>query len=315
MDCVNHSGVTATAFCQNCGRPLCPNCVRHGAGGQILCEPCFVAWQTVPNPFVAPPVGVPNPSAAAALGLIPGVGAMYNGQFFKGFIHVVIFAVLISISEHYPIFGLFIAAWVLYQSFEAFHTAKARRDGLPVPDPLGLNEVGSWLNLGGKPHDPTAPPTPPYTPGAGAPGTGAGTGAAGGAYQPPYGQYQPPYAGYQAPYTAGQPPYTPPPGYTAPGYVDPNVPPVPPVPVEYWRRKEPIGAVVLIGLGLLFLMGQLDLFHGRFFEFTWPFLLIALGVWLIIRRTGIGSSQSGPGPGGPGPGASGPGAQGPGGSK
>jgi hypothetical protein len=40
-------------------------------------------------------------------------------------------------------------AWVLYQSFEAFHTAKASRDGLPLPDPFGLNEVGSWLNWAG----------------------------------------------------------------------------------------------------------------------------------------------------------------------
>ena len=38
----------------------------------------------------------PNPAAAAVLGLIPGVGAMYNGQFIKGFIHVVIFAVLVT---------------------------------------------------------------------------------------------------------------------------------------------------------------------------------------------------------------------------
>ena len=44
------------------------------------------------------PTGGPNPVAAAVLGLIPGVGAMYNGQFFKGLIHVVIFAVLVSIT-------------------------------------------------------------------------------------------------------------------------------------------------------------------------------------------------------------------------
>src|SRR5258708_37412605 len=171
MDCVNHSGVTATAFCQNCGKALCPNCVRNGAQGQILCEPCFTAWQTVPNPFVGPPPpGVPNPSAAAVLGLIPGVGAMYNGQFFKGLIHVVIFAVLISITEHYGIFGLFIGAWILYQSFEAFRTAKARRDGTPLPDPLGLNEVGNWLNLGAKPNYPGQPGPTPYQPGAPNPG-------------------------------------------------------------------------------------------------------------------------------------------------
>ena len=62
----------------------------------------------------------------------------------------------------------------------------------------------------------------------------------------------------------------------------------PPVPPVYWKRKEPIGAIVLIGLGLLFLLGQLDLFNGRLVEFTWPVLLIGLGVFLMIRRMGDG---------------------------
>lgn len=283
MDCVNHGGVTATAFCQNCGKALCPNCVRNGSAGQILCEPCFQAWQAVPNPFVAPPMpaGIPNPSAAAVLGLIPGVGAMYNGQFFKGLIHVIIFAVLISITEHYGIFGIFIAAWVLYQSFEAFHTAKARRDGLPLPDPLGLNEVGNWLNLGQK--HPYTPPPGAAVPPAGTPGMPpAGT-------ADPYAGYQqPPYqAGYEPPYQSGfqGAPYTP--------YVDPNMPPMPPPPPPgMWRRKEPIGAVVLIALGLMFLLGQLDLFGSWVWKFTWPLMLIGLGVWLMIRR--MGDTKGGP---------------------
>jgi putative Mn2+ efflux pump MntP len=55
-------------------------------------------------------------------------------------------------------------------------------------------------------------------------------------------------------------------------------------PSLYWRRKEPIGAIVLIALGVLFLLGQLDVFHGRMFEFTWPVLLIGLGIWLVVRR-------------------------------
>jgi len=156
MDCVNHSGVTATAYCQTCGKPLCANCVRNAAGGQILCEPCQASWQAFQQPFVVPPSG-PHPSAAAILGLIPGVGAMYNGQFFKGLIHVVIFAVLVSITEYHGIFGIFIGAWCLYQSFEAFHTARALRDGQPPPDPLGLNEVGNWLNLGTRHRYPGQP--------------------------------------------------------------------------------------------------------------------------------------------------------------
>ena len=99
MDCVNHTGVTATAYCQSCGKALCASCVRNAAGGQILCEPCWTAWHSYQQPFVAPPAGSPNPAAAAVLGLIPGVGAMYNGQFFKGLIHVVIFAVLVSMPR------------------------------------------------------------------------------------------------------------------------------------------------------------------------------------------------------------------------
>jgi Domain of unknown function (DUF5668)/B-box zinc finger len=289
MDCVNHSGVPATAYCQTCGKALCAGCVRSAAGGQILCEPCLVGWQAYQQPYAVPSDG-PNPSAAAVLGLIPGVGAMYNGQFFKGLIHVVIFAVLVSITEHHGIFGIFIGAWCLYQSFEAFHTARALREGQPAPDPLGLNEVGNWLNLGSRhrysgqpgPQPGSGPAQPNPNPGPYASGPAAGQAPADPAaadYQPPY---TPPYQGpyQQPPYQQGsyQPPYTPP----APGFV--------PDPSAYWqpmwRRKEPVGAVVLIALGMLFLLGQLDIFHGRLIEFSWPLLLICLGVWLIVRRLG-----------------------------
>jgi hypothetical protein len=41
----------------------------------------------------------------------------------------------------------------------------------------------------------------------------------------------------------------------------------------------------------LFLLGQLDFFNGRLFEYTWPLLLIGLGVWLIVRR--LGETQGG----------------------
>ena len=268
MDCVNHSGVSATAYCQNCGKALCAGCVRNAAGGQLLCEPCWTTWQSYQQPFGVVPVSGPNPSVAGSLGVIPGVGAMYNGQFFKGFIHVIVFAVLVTITSTVHgdldiLFGLLIPAWILYQSFEAFHTAKALREGQPLPDPFGLNEVGNWLNLGMRPRNPGQP--------------GAGQTPAG----PAMGANQPPYAGQvPGPYQA---PFPPPPA----GFPDPNAPP----PI-YWRRREPIGAIVLIALGLLFLLAQLDVFRGRLLEFTWPLVLIALGVWLIVRR--LGESQGGP---------------------
>ena len=320
MDCVNHSGTAATAFCQNCGKALCASCVRTAPGGQVLCEPCFTAWQTYQQPFVPISTGGPNPAAAAVLGLIPGVGAMYNGQFFKGLIHVVIFAVLVSMAHISGIFGIFIPAWILYQSFEAFHTAKAMRDGQPVPDPLGLNEVGNWLNLG-KQQYPGQPPVgqpgpfpgpgPVQGPGSDQPNANPGAWTAGTPQPPPAGAWQPPYTGgaYQQPPYQNQPfqnqpfqnqPFQNQPWQTPPtaGPVDPNAPqPIPPDPSTYWhpgfwRRGAPVGAIVLIALGVLFLLGQMDIFNGRLIEYSWPVFLIGLGVWLVVRR--LGESQGGP---------------------
>jgi TM2 domain-containing membrane protein YozV len=269
MDCVNHNGRVAVYYCQNCGKPLCLECtvsgaLGHGAKGQVLCKDCASAWQQsyqppappFANPYTPPisPSGPnkPNPVAAALLGLIPGVGAMYNGQFFKGFIHVVVFAVLISITDRFPIFGLFIAAWVFYQSFEAYHTAVALRDGQPLPDPFGLNEVGNWLNIG------------TYLRNAGPPTAGPSAGGTAPGYPPPAeGQPLPP---------GQQPPQ--------PG---PWQPPVQFPPTYYWGNRVPVGAIVLIGLGLMFLVGEM--------RYAFPLILIALGVWLIVRR--LGDSQGG----------------------
>ena len=53
-----------------------------------------------------PSTGEPNPGLAALLGFIPGVGAMYNGQYAKGIVHLIIFAVLVSLADEHGIFGL-----------------------------------------------------------------------------------------------------------------------------------------------------------------------------------------------------------------
>ena len=77
---------------------------------------------------------------AFILGFIPGVGAIYNGQYAKGLIHVLILGVLISIASSGvsddlgPLLGISIAAWFFYMAFEAYHTAKKRQLGLPVDE-------------------------------------------------------------------------------------------------------------------------------------------------------------------------------------
>ena len=174
MNCQNHPDRERTAFCQNCGKPLCPECTRV-VGTAVFCEPCLAAKlagsgapptggpytytgtssganYTAPGAIPPPPIpGEPNPGLAALLGFIPGVGAMYNGQYAKGVVHLIVFAILVSLAHENGIFGLFIAGWVCYQVIEAHHTARARRDG-PVGRRQPLRHYAFEPELAGVPE-------------------------------------------------------------------------------------------------------------------------------------------------------------------
>jgi hypothetical protein len=275
MNCVNHPEAAVAAYCQNCGKALCTECVRS-VSGVIYCEQCLAAKlgygpagaPTTSPGAIPPPPSEPNMGLATLLGFIPGVGAMYNGQFVKAIVHVLVFVVLIGIAGDHPIFLIFIFAWVFYQVFDANQTAKARRDGLPLPDPFGLNELGNRMGIPSSPGSYVGPPPIP------------GPGPA--AYQPPY---QTPYQAPFVPPAANVPPantadFTPVPPYE--GYAPPMVPPD----VELQAaRREPIGAIVLIGLGMLFLFNTLGLLSFDWIGRGWPLLVIGIGAWLLIKRT------------------------------
>lgn len=140
MNCMNHPDTKAAAYCRTCGQPLCTSCQRP-AQGSIYCEQHVPAQAPVsgaaPPP---PPVSGTSPGLAFLLGLIPGVGAIYNGQYAKGLIHVVIFGLLISIASSgaargfEPLFGLLIAIFYIYMPFEAYHTARRRQLGQAVDE-------------------------------------------------------------------------------------------------------------------------------------------------------------------------------------
>ena len=53
-----------------------------------------------------------------------------------------------------------------------------------------------------------------------------------------------------------------------------------------WKAKarRPTGAIVLIALGILFLMGNFGLLKMEWFSKVWPIGLVALGVWLLMDR-------------------------------
>jgi hypothetical protein len=276
MNCLNHPDVPAVAYCQNCGKPLCSACMRT-VGGVVYCEPCLAARLSVPPGTVpANLTGLhAHPVLAGLLGFIPGVGAMYNGQFVKALAHVLIFAVFVSLSDKSTVFGLLVAAWVFYQVFDAAQTAKARRDGLPLPNPFGLNDLGTRLGM--TPNPPAAPYVSGFAP---PPATGPAPGPAANPGQDP-GAYPP---GYTASWAA-----PPPPGM--PGTGAPNTPPYSaqpytgPVGMERLGNRHPMGAIVLIVVGLVLLLHTLGIFEDEWIGRAWPIFIIAVGAWLLYRRT------------------------------
>jgi len=217
MNCATHPDAAAVAFCRTCGKALCPVC-QTTVQGTVFCEEHAAQYAgatmntgtTSPygaspyNAPVQPAAVVPNlavsPGLAFILGLIPGVGAIYNGQYAKGLVHVLVLGVLIAVVTNgaahnaEPLFGLMIAAWFFYMAFEAYHTAKKRQMGEAV------DEFSSILPL-----------------------RGAGTGF-------------------------------------------------------------PVAPIILIGLGVLFLLDNLDLLRFRDVARYWPVFLIALGGYMLWAR-------------------------------
>jgi len=166
------SGAPASiaGYCRACGKALDQSSVRT-AGGTIYCQehlPMDTA-QGAASPYTASSSGygsgsgygsAPSSNAAVAnpevspglafiLGWIPGVGAIYNGQYIKGLIHVAIIGLTISIlssrdsGNFTPLIALLLAAFWFYMPFEAYHTAKYRRSGQAV------DQVSSLVPMGG----------------------------------------------------------------------------------------------------------------------------------------------------------------------
>jgi Domain of unknown function (DUF5668)/B-box zinc finger len=239
MNCATHTDTPAAAFCRTCGKALCENCKRDVMGA-IYCEPCIAArLQTAPAGVPGQPVvpvaavsNAPSPGIAMLLGFIPGVGAMYNGQFMKGFVHVVIFVLLIIASSNVSgWFGPLIAFWIFYMAFDAYKTAQAKMLGLPLPDPLGLDKLFGI-------QESSAPAVPFAAPATSASAPAANVAAA-----------------------------------TSPA-------PVADQPVAD-PQQTPVGAIVLIALGVLFLLGNIGIFN---LHRMWPLFLIGLGLWIAYKH-------------------------------
>jgi len=217
MNCVIHTDQPATAYCRTCGKGLCESCKRD-VRGVIYCEDCIAArvQGTFPaaapaNSGAVPPPGVivsagPNPALATILAVFfPfGVAPVYMGQYAKGLMHLIIFAVLIAGADQGggggadAFFGLAIAFFYVYQIIDAHRTAKALMAGQPAPDPFGLGNALGTDSLS--------------------------------------------------------------------------------------TKTLPTGALILIGIGVLFLLQNIGMFHFHWVGKLWPLILIALGLRVILRN-------------------------------
>jgi hypothetical protein len=159
---------------------------------------------------------------------------------------------------------MLVAAWIFYMVFDAYTTAKARMLGQPIPDHLGLNALLAGFGLGT-----TAAPVP-ATATAGA-GPMAGS---------PMSSPDPGAVAVDPAMAAAQPT-----GSTA--YADPLAP----------QRAcgpggMPLGAIILIALGVLLLLDNLGVLSFRWTAEFWPIVLIVIGIWLAVRRMGVMQGRS-----------------------
>ena len=118
----------------------------------VYCENCLAARL---SPAGLPPImgAGPSPGVALALGFIPGVGAIYNGQVVKAMIQVLIFGSLIALGDRVggpfgTVFGLGAAAFYFYMVIDSYQTARAKSLGQPAAEWFGLGDMRMNVPLG-----------------------------------------------------------------------------------------------------------------------------------------------------------------------
>ena len=185
MTCAVHTDTEATGFCGNCGKAMCAQCTRE-VNGTFYCQDCLGALIAAQRPAESPThaplpgasvqnAGAPlnadphsgpvqtaphisHPGVALALGFIPGLGAVYNGEYIKGLVHVAIFGGIIAalntqMPEGYEAFlGIALSCFYLYMPIEAYRTARNRLASGPDAHRSGRRRSGAQTDWGDR-HD------------------------------------------------------------------------------------------------------------------------------------------------------------------
>ncbi len=134
MNCAVHTNNPASASCACCLRSLCPAC-DHRIKGMPYCQDCIVAGvETLRRNLAGAPL--PNPSLntrspliAGLFGLVPGLGAAFNGQNIKALLHFIVPVSLLQLGDIFsrqvelPLF-LGAAAFYVFSIYDAVRTAR-----------------------------------------------------------------------------------------------------------------------------------------------------------------------------------------------
>lgn len=161
MNCAVHPDREASGYCRNCGKAMCGEC-SHKVRDVLYCEDCLaqqVGLPPAPTAAAAPgavsggteaspqvvvkaTVKGGGPVVAFLLGFIPGLGAVYNGEYNKAILHIVIFGGIIfalasDFGENMQAFLiLLLCLFPFYMAIDAMRVAKAKQTGEQVSDPF-----------------------------------------------------------------------------------------------------------------------------------------------------------------------------------
>jgi hypothetical protein len=122
----------------------------------VYCEACLADMVTQPRGAAVE--GRRNPALATVLGFVPGLGAVYNGEYTKALVHVCSFIAFVAILNATNsdvvqiIFGIGLAAFIVYMAVDANLSAKAKRAAPGQVDEVALTPraraIGPFILIG-----------------------------------------------------------------------------------------------------------------------------------------------------------------------
>lgn len=124
MKCAYHPVTDAVNQCLACSRSLCSTCA-HQIRGSVYCEECIVhgaEWAAAVR-HLRPPKDIAK--RAALIASIPGMGAVYNNQYFKALIFLIIFFSLAAAGDISPLFIFAALIFYVFMIFDAYRTAES----------------------------------------------------------------------------------------------------------------------------------------------------------------------------------------------